>query len=70
MHRLRAVEPTERRAERLASPTPDDNRISYGCVNVPAAFYDSVVKPVLGAAPAVVYVLPETRPVRMVFVMT
>jgi hypothetical protein len=67
MHRLRAIEPKERRQERLATPTPDDNRISYGCVNVPASFYDTVVKPVLGAAPAVVYVLPETRSVREVF---
>ena len=63
MHRGRAGGKGDRRLERLATPTPDDNRISYGCVNVPAAFYDALVKPLLGSAPGVIYVLPETRPV-------
>ena len=63
MHRVRSSNKADRRLQRLATPTPDDNRISYGCVNVPAAFYDALVKPLLGAGPGVVYVLPETRPV-------
>lgn len=63
MHRVRSSNPADRRLQRLATPTPADNRITYGCVNVPAAFYDALVKPFLGAAPGVVYVLPETRPV-------
>ena len=63
MHRVRASNKADRRLERLATPTAADNRISYGCVNVPAAFYDALVKPVFGVMPAVVYVLPETRPV-------
>lgn len=63
MHRVRAGNKADRRLERLATPTAADNRISYGCVNVPAAFYDALVKPVFGVRPAVVYVLPETRPV-------
>ncbi|RYX90549.1 MAG: murein L,D-transpeptidase [Comamonadaceae bacterium] len=67
MHRVRANIPAERRLQRLASATPEDNRISYGCVNIPAAFYDRVLKPVVGAGSAVVYVLPEMRPVREVF---
>jgi hypothetical protein len=62
MHRVRTGNKLERRLERLATPTAADNRISYGCVNVPAAFYDALIKPVFGIAPAVVYVLPETRP--------
>ena len=62
MHRVRASNKADRRLERLATPTAADNRISYGCVNVPAAFYDARIKPVFGARPAVVYVLPETRP--------
>jgi hypothetical protein len=32
----------------------DDNRISYGCINVPAAFYDGVVRPLLAGGRAVV----------------
>lgn len=69
MHRVRVVEPRERRLERLASPTPEDNRISYGCINVPVAFFESVIRPVLGAGKAVVYVLPETRALREVFAL-
>ena len=59
--------PSERRPQRLASPTPDDNRISAGCVIVPVAFYETVVAPTLGAGHSVVYVLPETHPVRGLF---
>lgn len=67
MHRVRAKEPKERRLQRLASATPADNRISFGCINLPVAFYEDVVKPALGARRGVVYVLPETRPVQAVF---
>jgi hypothetical protein len=67
MHRVRATNPTERRLERLATPSVEDNRISYGCINLPAAFYDAYVKPTLGARRGVVYVLPETKPLAAVF---
>lgn len=67
MHRVRTTHAAERRAERLASATIDDNRISYGCINVPAAFYDAHIQPTFAAQRAVVYVLPETRPLRQVF---
>jgi hypothetical protein len=60
MHRVRPTNPLERRLERLASRTPTDNRISYGCINLPAAFFDQVVAPRLGARAGVVYILPET----------
>lgn len=69
LHRVRPTNPLERRLERLASKTPADNRISYGCINVPAAFYDAVVKPLFAARNGVVYVLPEIRPMREVFNM-
>lgn len=67
MHRVRATNPQERRLERLATPTPADNRISWGCINVPVAFFDEVVWPQLGRSRAVVYVLPERRPLAAVF---
>ena len=67
MHRVRLVDPKERRLERLASPDPAERRISYGCINVPVAFFESVVWPLLRATRAVVYVLPETRDVGEVF---
>ena len=68
MHRVRVVDPRERRLERLASPRSSDRRISYGCINVPVAFYESVLRPVLGSVRGVVYVLPEAKDVRQVFV--
>ena len=61
IHRLRPAPQRERRAQRLASATVDDNRISLGCIVVPVAFYENVVRPVLGNSRSVVYVLPETR---------
>ncbi|WP_431100188.1 hypothetical protein [Roseateles noduli] len=59
IHRLRPGPAYERRAERLASLSPDDNRISLGCVVVTGDFFDRVVAPVLGHGAGVVYVLPE-----------
>jgi len=67
MHRVRASNPQERRLQRLASPTAADNRISYGCVNVPARFYNEVIDPAFTPAAGVIYVLPETRPAHEVF---
>jgi hypothetical protein len=67
MHRVRVVDPKERRLERLATPTTDDNRISYGCVNIPVAFFEKVLSPVFRSRYGVVYVLPEVKTVREVF---
>jgi hypothetical protein len=64
IHRLRPAPAPERRPERLASATPDDNRISLGCVVVPTDFYDAVIGPVLGKGYSVVYVLPESQSVQ------
>lgn len=67
MHRVRATNPQERRLERLATPTPADNRISWGCINVPVAFFDTVVWPHVGRGHGIVYVLPEQRPLAAFF---
>ena len=67
MHRVRTTNPKERRLERLATPTADDNRISYGCINVPVAFYEGVVAPTFAAQRAIVYVLPDVKPMAQVF---
>lgn len=50
--------PAEKRAERLASPTPDDNRVTHGCINVSPAFYEQVVSPTFQRG-GVFYVLPD-----------
>lgn len=62
MHRVRPLVKAERRLERLASRTPRDNRISYGCINLPVKFYENVLSPAVRRTGAVVYVLPETQP--------
>jgi hypothetical protein len=67
MHRVRATNPKERRLERLASKTPADNRISWGCINVPVEFFEKTVWPQLGKGRAVVYVLPEKQPLTAFF---
>jgi hypothetical protein len=67
LHRVITTQPGERRLQRLATPTPRDNRISYGCINVPAKFYETVVSPAFTGTDGIVYVLPETRSPREVF---
>jgi hypothetical protein len=52
--------PTERRAERLASPSPDDNRITHGCINVSTEFYEGIVRPTFERG-GVFYILPERQ---------
>lgn len=63
LHRVVTSNRAERRAERLASTTALDNRISYGCINVPAPFFDTVVLPAFRHS-GIVYVLPETKSLR------
>ena len=67
MHRVRLSNPAEHRLARLASPSAQDRRISYGCINLPVAFFDLVLWPHLGAQRGVVYVLPEIKPLTEVF---
>lgn len=67
LHRIARGTPEERRTERLQSESADDNRISYGCINVAVAFYEGVVSPAFTHSNGVVYILPETRSARGVF---
>jgi hypothetical protein len=67
MHRVRPLVKAERRLERLASETPEDNRISFGCINMPVAFYEGVLSPTVKATGAVIYVIPETKSIQEVF---
>jgi hypothetical protein len=36
IHAMASVSASERRAERMATPDPSDNRITNGCINVPS----------------------------------
>lgn len=67
MHRVINSNPKERRLERLATKTAADNRISWGCINVPVEFFERTVLPNLGQSRAVVYVLPEKQPLTAFF---
>jgi hypothetical protein len=67
LHPVVTTKPKERRLERLASIEPDDNRITYGCINVSADFYRDVVQPTFDGAYGVVYILPDTKPFDEVF---
>ena len=55
------------RLQRLATATVEDNRISYGCVNVPVKFYDEIVQPAFSGTTGIVYILPEVLPLAAVF---
>jgi hypothetical protein len=61
LHPVATGNAAERRLQRLATPSILDNRISYGCINVPASFYETVIQPLFAAANGIVYILPETR---------
>jgi len=67
LHRVITTNPREHRLQRLASSSPLERRISYGCINVPAGFYDAIIDPAFAASNGVVYILPETRPLEQVF---
>jgi hypothetical protein len=51
----------------MLSPTPDDNRITFGCINVPSAFYSKSLRPLFLKKGGYVYVLPDTKPLEEVF---
>jgi hypothetical protein len=67
MHPVLTEKPWERRLERLETPSAEDKRISYGCINVPADFYEGKVLPAFARPGAVVYVLPEVKTIEQVF---
>jgi hypothetical protein len=67
LHRVVTSKPAERRLERLATASVADNRISFGCINVPADFYDRVVRPLFTDTVGIVYILPETRTIQAEF---
>jgi hypothetical protein len=60
LHPVINTDHKERRLERLASVTPSDNRISYGCINVPPEFFKNVIHHVFKGTNGIVFVLPET----------
>lgn len=58
--------PAERRAERLASPTPEDNRVTHGCINVEPGFYEQVVRATFERG-GIFYILPDKDSIADIF---
>jgi hypothetical protein len=56
----------ERRPQRLASPSPNDNRITHGCINVSPEFFEAVLSRTFEAG-GVFYVLPDATPLAETF---
>ncbi len=67
LHPIPTGNPKERRRARMLSPAIDDNRITFGCINVPSAFYNKGVRPLFQKKGGYVYVLPDTRSVEEIF---
>jgi hypothetical protein len=67
LHRVIKGTAKEQRARRLATETPLDNRISFGCINVPVEFFDRIVETAFTGTKGVVYILPEIQSMREVF---
>lgn len=66
IHPIATNVPAERRPERLASPSPDDNRITHGCINVSSGFYEQVIRPTFGRG-GVFYILPDKATIAETF---
>lgn len=67
IHKLSPKKTAQRRHERMASPYPADHRITFGCINVPPAWYEKVVTRHFGRKGGIVYVLPDQAPLNAVF---
>lgn len=61
LHPVITTRAADRRLQRLATATAEDNRISYGCINVPVKFYEEIVQSVFNGTAGIVYILPEVR---------
>ncbi len=67
LHRVLDGSTRQGRLERASARSPVDRRITFGCINVPVSFYETVVRPQFVGSAGVVYILPETRSVEAVF---
>jgi hypothetical protein len=67
VHRVVTGRSQDHRLQRLATPTPLDNRITFGCINVPVDFFERTVLPAFKSTEGIVYILPEIKATRDVF---
>lgn len=64
MHRIIKL---PERLKAIETPDPADNRLSNGCINLPDAFYEKALRPAVDRNGVVIYILPETRPIKQTF---
>ena len=67
LHAVITTNKKERRVARLLSQTVEDNRITFGCINVGTLFYMKQVRPLFRKTGGVVYILPDTKALDEVF---
>lgn len=67
LHTIPPGNPKDKRKERMLSPGIDDNRITFGCINVPKIFYNQNVSPRFRKKGGYVYILPDSKPLEEVF---
>ncbi|CAM8664396.1 hypothetical protein [Sphingobium sp.] len=67
LHTIPPGNPKDKRKERMLSPAIDDNRITFGCINVPKIFYNQSVSPRFRKKGGYVYILPDSKPLEDVF---
>lgn len=66
LHTIPPGNPKEKRVERMLSPDIADNRITFGCINVPKRFY-AKVSPLFAKRGGYVYILPDVKSPEAVF---
>ncbi len=62
LHKVANV-PGQKRIVRLNSATSEDNRITWGCINVSVPLFKKVISPLFKPKTGMVYILPEAAPV-------
>jgi hypothetical protein len=67
MHKVYLGTPSERRQQRLDTASPEDNRVSYGCINVSAAYMKNVVEPTFKDSGGVMYITPDSQTLNETF---
>ena len=66
LHTIPPGNPKEKRVARMLSPDIADNRITFGCINVPKRFY-AQVSPLFAKKGGYVYILPDIKQPEDVF---
>lgn len=66
LHPITTGVPAEKRAERLASASAENNRVTHGCINISPTFYEQIVRTTFERG-GVFYVLPDEASIAETF---